>query len=220
MDRMPHKAGRISCMTAIAVLCVVSAAEAQNPVHIHIGHAADAFRGTPDGMGLLPTALAEAEVAHQHATLASRDPSSLEGIQRHMAHVIHALDPARVEGGPGLGYGVIPASDGAARHTGFAAASEGASDAVKTHATHVATAARSAMTHAEQAIERAEAIQAAERAEDAAEMLVELTALTDAILNGTDTDGNGRIGWQEGEGGLAQATRHMGLIKQAEGIGG
>jgi hypothetical protein len=76
------------------------------------------------------------------------------------------------------------------------------------------------MTHAEQAIERAEAIQAAERVEDAAAMLVELTALTDAILNGTDTDGNGRVGWQEGEGGLAQATRHMGLIKQAEGIGG
>ena len=220
MDRKPHRACRGACMAAIALISFVSTASAQNPVHIHIGHATDAFRGTPDGMGLLPTALAEAEVAHQHATLASRDLSSLEGIQRHMAHVIHALDPSRAEDGPGLGYGMIPAADRAARHTGFAAASEGASDAVKTHATHVATAARSAMTHAEQAIERAEAIQAAERAEDAAEMLTELPALTDAILNGTDTDGNGRIGWQEGEGGLAQATRHMGLIKQAEGIGG
>ena len=219
MDRTTHQTCRVACMTAVMLIGAASTASAQNPVHIHIGHAADAFRGTPDGMGLLPTAVAEAEIAHQHATLAGRDLASLEGMQRHMAHVIHALDAARVEGGPGLGYGVIPAAERAARHTGFAAASEGASDAVKTHATHVATAARSAVTHAEQAIELAEGIQTAESAEAAAEMLTELTALTDAILNGTDADGNGRIGWQDGEGGLAQAATHMGLIKQAEGIG-
>ena len=45
------------------------------------------------------------------------------------------------------------------------------------------------------------------------------TALTDAILNGTDANEDGRVGWQEGEGGLAQATTHMGLIKRAEGLG-
>ena len=206
--------------TALVALALIPVgAAAQNPVHAHIGHAADAFRGTPDGMGLLPAAVAEAEIAHQHATLAGRDPSDLEAMQRHMAHVIHALDPSRVEGGPGLGYGVILASERAAQHTELAAASEGASDAVKTHAVHVATAARSAATHAGRAIELAESIQEAETAEGAAEMLVELTTLTDAILNGVDADGNGRIGWQDGEGGLAQASTHMGLIKQAEGLG-
>ena len=71
----------------------------------------------------------------------------------------------------------------------------------------------------EQAIELAEGIQAAESVTDAAEMLTELTGLTDAILNGVDADGNGRVGWQEGEGGLAQAATHMGLIKRAEGLG-
>lgn len=191
-----------------------------NPVHSHIGHASDAFRGTPDGMGLLPTAVAEAEIAHQHATLAGRDPTSLEGMQRHMAHVIHALDPSVEESGPGNGYGVVAAAEGAARHTELAAASAGASDGVKTHATHVATAARSAGTNAEAAIEVAESIQEAEDAEAAATLLAELTALTDAILNGTDADGDGRVGWQEGEGGLAQAATHMGLLKRGEGLGG
>lgn len=206
---------------ATLVASLPSAVEAQtNPVHAHIGHAADGFRGTPDGMGLLPTAVAEAEIAHQHATLAGRDPSSLESMQRHMAHVINALDPSEVENGPGLGYGVLAAAEGAARHTELAAASEGASDGVKTHATHVATAARSAGTHAQAAIELAEDIQEAEDATTAAEMLVELTALTDAILNGTDADGDGRTGWQDGEGGLAQATTHMGLLKRGEGLGG
>lgn len=207
---------------AVALVGTVpSAVDAQtNPVHAHIGHAADGFRGTPDGMGLLPTAVAEAEIAHQHATLAGRDPSNLESMQRHMAHVINALDPSEVENGPGLGYGVVAAAEGAARHTELAAASEGASDGVKTHATHVATAARSAASHAMAAIELAESIQESEDAATAADMLTELTALTDAIVNGTDADGDGRIGWQEGEGGLAQATTHMGLMKRGEGIGG
>ena len=208
-----------SAAAALALAFTTSLGSAQSPAHFHIGHAAEAFRGTPDGMGLLPTAIAEAEIAHQHATLAGRDPSSLEGMQRHMAHVIHAMDASRVESGPGMGYGVIAAAERAAQHTELAAASEGASDAVKTHSVHVATAARSAVAHAEQAVELAEGIQSAESATDAAEMLTELTGLTDAILNGVDADGNGRVGWQEGEGGLAQAATHMGLIKRAEGLG-
>ena len=46
------------------------------------------------------------------------------------------------------------------------------------------------------------------------------SALTDAIVNGVDADGDGRVGWQEGEGGLAQATQHLGLLKRGEGMGG
>ena len=102
----------------------------------------------------------------------------------------------------------------------MAAKSEGSSDAIETHAVHVTTAVRSAVSHADKAVELAENIQDAESAEVAAEMLTELTKLTDAILNGIDADGDGRIGWQDGEGGLAQADTHMGLIKRAEGIGG
>ena len=70
------------------------------------------------------------------------------------------------------------------------------------------------------AVEVAEKIQQAEETAAATELLAELTALTDAILNGVDADGDGRVGWQEGEGGLAQATTHMGLLKRGEGLGG
>lgn len=205
-------------LTALSLAAVP--ALAQNPVHTHIGHAADGFRNTPDGMGLLPTAVAEAETAHQHATLAGRDPSSLEAMQRHMAHVIHALDPSKVTSGPGAGYGVIAAAEGAARHTELAAAAEGASDGVKTHAVHVATAATQAATNAKAAVALAERIQRATDATAAAQLLTELTALTDAIVNGVDANADGRVGWQEGEGGLAQASTHMGLLKRGEGLGG
>lgn len=215
---------------SVALALMVSAATASiaspiaafqvNPAHAHIGHVADGFRGTPEGQGLLPVAVAEAETAHQHATLAARDPASLDAMQRHAGHVLHALDPSTVESGPGAGYGVLPATSRAVQHIELAAASDGASDGVKTHATHVATAAASARSNAEAAIDLAEQIQEAETAEEAAGLLEQLTGLTDAIVNGVDADGDGRIGWQEGEGGLAQAVQHVNLMKRGEGIEG
>jgi hypothetical protein len=221
---MQTRSGTILCaLGACAMAFAIGSGSVfaqSNPVHIHIGHAADSFRSAPDGMGLLPAAVAEAEIAHQHATLAGSDPSSLEGMQRHMDHVINALDADKVENGPGLGMGVATAAEGAARHTELAAASDGASDGVKTHATHVASAARNAGSNAAAAVEVAEKIQQAEDAAAATELLAELTALTDAILNGIDADADGRVGWEEGEGGLAQATTHMGLLKRGEGLGG
>jgi hypothetical protein len=191
-----------------------------SPAHAHIGHVADEFRGTPDRQGLLPTAMAEAEIAHRHATLAAGDRTSLEGMQRHVGHVLHALDPSTVESGPGNGYGVLAAAERTVQHIELAAISEGSSDGIETHSNHVATAASNALANAEEAIDVAEEIQEAESAEEAAELIDRLTGLTDAIVNGVDADGDGRIGWQEGEGGLAQAAQHLTLMKRGEGLGG
>lgn len=207
-------------LTTATIAAPLEARQDTSPAHAHIGHVGDAFRGTPEAQGLLPTAVAEAEIAHQHATLAARDPSSLESMQRHAGHVLHALDPSTVENGPGHGYGVIDAATRAAHHIELAAGSAGASDGVKTHANHVATAAKAAVANAEEAVDVAEDIQDAESAEEAAELLERLAALTDAIVNGVDADGDGRVGWQDGEGGLAQATQHLGLLKRGEGLGG
>ena len=41
----------------------------------HIGHVLDSFNGTPENMGLLPTAMAEAKVAADHAALAAKATS-------------------------------------------------------------------------------------------------------------------------------------------------
>lgn len=195
-----------------------ASAQDNSPAHTHIGHVADAFRGTPDGQGLLPTAVSEAEIALRHAALAGRDKSDLAGIQRHVGHVAHALDASTSESGPGLGYGVVAAAGGTARHVELASKSAGASDGLKTHATHISTAATHALSNAEAAVELADQIQEATEAPEAAALLEELTALTEAILNGVDADGDGRIGWQKGEGGLAQATQHLGLLKRGEGL--
>lgn len=202
---------------AVASLLGAAPALAQNPAHTHMGHVADAFRATPDGQGLLPTAVAEAEIAAQHAGLAARDPNNLEGMKRHMGHVLHALDPSLVESGPGKGFGVKAAAAGVVQHIELAAGSEGASDNVKTHASHVATAARNVQRWTDEAISLAQEIQDATD-NSAADLLAEVVELTNAIVSGQDANGDGRVGWQEGEGGLAQATQHMTLMKNGEGM--
>src|SRR5512143_1942736 len=129
------------------------------PVGVHIGHVVNAFPDAPNGQGLLPTAMAEARVAVQHAGLAAR--------KLHAGHVINAVDPTIVDKGPGLGYGVKRAAQGIATHIELAAKAPGAAKNVVMHAEHVAPAARTSVQRADQSVALAKQIQAATSATDA-----------------------------------------------------
>src|SRR5204863_7416763 len=72
----------------------------------HIGHVLDSFNGTPMNMGLLPTALAEAKVAAQHAGLAANS-TVMPMIKTHSGHVITAIDIMIVALATGSAYGVM-----------------------------------------------------------------------------------------------------------------
>ena len=112
-------------------------------VGTHIGHVVNSFADTPNGMGLLPVAFAEARTAAQHAGLAGR-AATLDGMKLHAGHVINAMDPTIVTAGPGLGYGMKKASLAVANHIELAARAAGASQNVIMHSMHIATAARNA----------------------------------------------------------------------------
>jgi hypothetical protein len=193
---------------------------APTPAHTHLRHVAETFRGTPDRMGLLPTAVAEAEIAVRHAALMASDSTDLAAMHRHAGHVIHALDPGEIENGPGLGYGMIAAARRAAHYVDLAIAADGGGEALETHGPHVATAARAAAAAAEEAVGVAKEIMEAESADEAVPLLDRLTALMDRMTDGVDANGDGRIGWQEEESGLAQARQHLELLLRGEGIGG
>jgi hypothetical protein len=186
------------------------------PVGVHIGHVVNAFSDTPNGRGLLPTAMAEARVAIQHAGLAARNTTSLDAMKLHAGHVINALDPTVVATGPGLGYGVKKAATGIATHIELAAKTQGASPNVVTHATHIATSARNTVQRADQIVALAKQIQAATSATDAAALVSQMVSQCDQLVAGADTNGDGRITWEAGEGGLQQVQQHVNLMLAAE----
>ncbi len=198
-----------SAATLLLAVLLASPVAAQNP---HVGHVASGFADTPDGMGLLPTAIAEAEVAAQHAGLAARDLSDLGAMQRHVAHVQNAIDPSVVEAGPGMGYGVLRAATGVARHIELAAGVDGAESSVVTHSPHIARSALNTVARAERIMELAGQVQAATSADAAAPMVTEIGQLAGQLMEGADANGDGRVGWQEGEGGLATARQHLGFL--------
>ena len=215
---------RSAWVLPVALLVIGCAAERTtassdaNMAHAHMGHILTGWQDTPDQAGLLPTAIAEADVAAQHAGFAASKPDDLDWMKLHTAHVVHAVDPTVESAGPGLGYGLERAASGVAQHVGFAAASEGASDNVKLHAEHVATSAGNVVQWSQRIVDLGAAVEAATSAETAAPIVAEIETVTLAIRNGTDADGDGEVTWQAGEGGLAQAEQHMEFMRQGEGL--
>ncbi len=178
----------------------------------HLGHVLNAFSDTPDGMGLLPAALAEARIAVQHAELASRNPSNLDALKLHAGHVIHALDPTIVTMGPGRGYGVKRAAAAVASHAELAAKAPGAPGAVTTHIVHVLAACKGAQARADQAIALARQVQSATSADAAAALIGQVLSIAQQIIAGVDANADGRITWDEKEGGLQQVQEHVGFM--------
>ncbi len=184
--------------------------------HAHIGHVMTGWNDTPGGAGLLPTAEAEARIAVQHATFAAQKTGDLKWMQTHTRHVPHAVDPSVEAAGPGQGYGVAKAATGVAAHIEFAAAAGDASKNVKLHATHVATSAKNVVERVKRIVERGQKVLEAKSAIAAAPFVREIKYLSDELLAGDDANGDGKVGWQEKEGGLDQARAHMGFMMKGE----
>ncbi len=188
-----------------------------NPVHTHIGHVMTQWKEVPTGQGFLPVAVADAKVALVHAGYMQKSPDNLESIKLHAGHVLNALDPTVEPKGPGS-FGVKRAAVGATQHAQLAAKSEGASKGVLTHTEHVSASLENVTHWADQAIATAQKIRAATSASEAAPLIAELTTQLNTISSGVDANKDGNIGWQTGEGGLAQAQQHMMLMMKGEGI--
>src|SRR5918994_4183853 len=193
-------------------------AAGSNPAHIHIGHVMTMWKDTPKTQGFLPVAVADATVAATHAGLMQKSPENLDAMKLHAGHVLHALNPTLEAKGPGSGYGVKRAAAGALRHIQLAARSEGASQNVQIHAGHVSASVSNVVAWTDQATATAQRIRAATSASEAAPLLTQLIAQTRSMAHGIDANKNGSIGWQAGEGGLAQAKAHMDLMLKGEGL--
>jgi hypothetical protein len=189
-----------------------------NPTHTHIGHVMTMWKDTPGTQGFLPIAMADAKIAATHAGYMQKSPDNLDSLKLHAGHVLNALDPSIEMKGPGSGYGVKRAAAGASQHVQLAAKTETASKGVQTHAGHVTASLANVAEWTDAAIATAQKIRAATTAAEAAPLVAELITQTNNISNGLDANKDGTVGWQTGEGGLAQANQHMMLMMKGEGL--
>ena len=208
----------IALSSTLAAQAPAAPAAPANASHSHIGHVMTMWKDTPGTQGFLPVAIADAKVAATHAGYMQKSPDNLDSLKLHAGHVLNALDPSIEMKGPGSGYGVKRAAAGAANHIQLAAKTEGASKGVQTHAGHVTASLADVTQWTDAAIATAQKIRAATSASEAAPLVAELITQTNNISNGVDADKNGTIGWQTGEGGLAQANQHMMLMMKGEGL--
>ncbi len=159
----------------------------------------------PRQQGLLATALAEARIAAQHATLAAKTPDNLDAMKMHAGHVIHAVDPGVERTGPGLGFGVKRAAAGVVGHIQPAAKVPNVPVSVLTLASRVLASSNNTRRRSDEIVAVAQRIRAAATAAEASTDVARLDALTQQLTSGLDLNKDGQIGWQTGEGGLEQA---------------
>ncbi len=99
--------------------------------HAHIGHAVTGWHDTPAQQGLLVTAGREAEIGYNHAGFALEAAATPDQLREHVRHVLHVYAPERTTPGPGLGYGLCKALDGALNHLEYTAQADDATDNVR-----------------------------------------------------------------------------------------
>ena len=171
------------------------------PAHLHLGHVMTNWRDTPGSRGFLPVAVDEARVAALHAGLAAK-AANLDEIKTHAGHVLHALDPSVEPKGPGAGYGVKKAVEGALDHLALAAKSDGATVTVTSYTIRSRAPLMNVLQYVDQAGLLVPRIRAATDVAEARRLAVDLAALTVRI----------------GEEGLQPAHANMEFILKAEGL--
>lgn len=189
----------------------------------HLKHVTEGWNDTPGRMGLGPTMEEEAMIAEKHAGFAASKPGDLKWVKTHIRHVRHAIDASTESSGPGKGYGVIKAARGVAKHISLAAGSSDSSSNIKLHAKHVATSAQNVVRWSNRIILLSENILSAKasKKKDMKGVKKWVKAIHESskqILHGYDANGDGKISWKYGEGGIAQSKQHIGFLKKGEGM--
>lgn len=186
--------------------------------HKYIGLVTKSASDTPAKRGYMPTALRESLVAAAHASYTADATDDLGDMQLHVGHVFHAIDPTQQPLGPGLGYGLIKAAQNVIEGMTLAVEGGDASRNVKLHAKHIIASSQNAIKYSRLALIEADAILEAEDAAEAAPHAINFAKYTKAAFTGIDINGDGKISWKNGEGGMKVADKHLGLMLDGEGL--
>jgi len=192
----------------------------------HIGHILDEASNPPEGLeGLGYLQMLQEEIESSVAIMGLANPASdgrlrlrltarqvMRCVEREAEPVVFMRgDP---EGHCGrIYFGIRPAAEAIISHVQLAVESPDASPAVGTHATHVIASANNIISRSDEIEELVRQIFVGDDTEAFRPLVVRIGELVDAMLHGVDANGDGTIGWQEGEGGADAITQHMGLLQ-------
>ena len=140
------------------------------------------------------------------------------GLRRRLDRAAIAYAAVLVLAQPALGYGVRKAAFGAAYHIRAAATSKDSTANIRLHAEHVAVSARNSLARIDAIVAAGRKIQAARSAGEALPLARKIALWSKQLTAGSDANGNGKITWVKGEGGLKQAKAHLGYMMQGENI--
>ncbi len=177
--------------------------------HTHIGHAVTAWHDTPEQDGLLITATREAVIGYDHAGFALEAAATPEQLREHVRHVMHAYAPERTTPGPGLGYGLCKALNGALNHLEFTAESGDVTANARNAVAKIIANSRTLREKCALVPELAAEIRAMKSAVDALVLTEELRRFTGEIMSGIDVNGNGVVGDVAEEYGIATIRRDI-----------
>ena len=170
-----------------------------------------ATSGTPQGKGLVETALDEARIAMSQAVQAAVAGEDLPVLQASARGVIHAVDPERVASGPGLGYGVTRAVHDLMTQVELTAAGDSKADVARA-APRALAAAQRTLQSLEALLSVADEIRTATSASEAAGRTRELARLAQEVIAGTRPTAAERERLGPGEGGLLAVRRALAAL--------
>ena len=186
---------------------------------LHLAHLVESFPDAPGEASLLKIAMLEGEIAAAWVRVAGVDTLDVNRMIAAMTHVIHAIDPTEVRSGNGMGYGFRRAAKNVQTHADMLqlAVPDTLSPAIAFHVPFVSHAAYIAQARADDVITLARQVQSARDVNSTIPLIKRLAEAIRAMMYGEDVDGDGRIGRNEAEVGLAQAVYHLSLVYRMAG---
>lgn len=199
---------RLSGLGMIAMMCLGGCASHPPTIaHTHIGHAMTGWADTPGQAGLFVTAENAAHAALQAASHAAGKVNDLATVKTDVSEVIKATDPGIGDEGGGkivIQYGVKNALIAAENHIAFAADSRDASENVRNSSEIFSEHAQIVVQRCDLVLALGNEILTSSSSEEAGLLAGELLKLTDANVNGQETNGDGVPGSVPEEYGLKQ----------------
>jgi len=186
---------------------------------LHLAHLVESFPDAPGGASLLKIAMLEGEIAAAWVRVAGVDTLDINRMIEAMTHVIHAIDPTEVRSGNGMGYGFRRAAENVQTQADMLrmAVPDTLSPAIAFHVPFVIHAAYIAQARADDVITLARQVQSARDVNSTIPLVKKLAEAIRAMMYGEDVDGDGRIGRNEAEVGIAQAAYHLSLVYRMAG---